>query len=274
MSRIGLHLRLEDSLVAVAKQAIQLEIPFFQSFLTVRTENGSLFVPSDREITQFRKLCDRRFTQMYAHAPFWLNLADPARSSVDGLWNHVMLAQRLGFTHMIIHPGSSVRATKQQGIEMVARTLNQIFKKESSVTIVLENTAHGVRAVGSDIDDLCMIRSLLDKPEKLQFCIDTAHAHVYGYALHTIETMHAFLDTVMMRFGKDAIGLLHLNDASDDQGSFKDRHALLGAGTLGEEALRSTLLHAMLQQVPVIVEPPVLTHEALGDLYGTVQGWQ
>lgn len=273
MSRIGLHLRLEDSLLTVAEQAMKLEIPFFQSFLTVRTENGSLFVPSDREITQFRKFCDRQFTQMYAHAPFWLNLADPARSSVDGLWNHLMLAQRLGFTHMIIHPGSSVRATKQQGIEMVARTLNQLLKKESAVTIVLENTAHGARAVGSDIDDLCMIRSLLDKPEKVQFCIDTAHAHVYGYELHTIEMMRTFLDSVVMRIGTEAIGLLHLNDASDAQGSFKDRHALLGAGTLGEEVLKSTLLHAGLINIPIIIEPPLLTHDALDTLYNRVQSW-
>ena len=274
MSRIGLHLRLEDSLLNVARQAIALELPFFQSFLVVRAHNGSLLVPSDREITQFRKLCERRFTYLYAHAPFWLNLADPARSSLDGLWNHLMLAQRLGFTHLIIHPGSSVRATKQQGIEMVSRTLNQVLKRESTVTIVLENTAHGERAVGSDIDDLFHIRSLLDKPEKVQFCIDTAHAHVYGYQLYTPAMMDTFLHEVIQRFGVDAIGLLHLNDASDLHGSFKDRHALLGMGTLGEQPLRATIQYNPLHQVPIIIEPPVLAHEALGDLYTVVQEWQ
>lgn len=273
MSRIGFHLRLEDSLITVAKQAISLELPFFQSFLIVRTKNGSLLVPSDREVTQFRKLCERRFTQLYAHAPFWLNLADPARSSLDGLWNHMLLAQRLGFTHLIMHPGSTVRATKLQGIQMVAHTLNQVFKRESSVTVVLENTAHGERAVGSDIEDLLLIRSLLDKPEKVQFCIDTAHAHVYGYDLSTPSMMEAFLDDVVKRFGINALALLHLNDASEVHGSFKDRHALLGMGTLGEKSLRSTIDYASLGHVPIIVEPPVLTPEALGDLYSMVQKW-
>lgn len=274
MSRIGLHVRLEDSLLTVAQQAIALELPFFQSFLAVRAKEGKLFMPSDREVTQFRKLCERHFTRLYAHAPFWLNLADPARSSLDGLWKHSMLAQRLGFTHLIIHPGSSVLASKQEGIEMVARTLNQLFKKESSVTIVLENTAYGDRAVGSTIEDLCTIRALLDKPEKVQFCIDTAHAHVYGYTINSAEAMENFLAYVCQTLGADAISLLHLNDASDDHGSFKDRHAVLGEGTIGESALKAVLQYDALKELPIIIEPPVLSHAELAHVYGMVRRWQ
>src|ERR1700722_4319225 len=159
-----------DSLVTVAHQAIALELPYFQTFLITQQKDGSLIVPSEYEITQFRKLCEKRFSRMYAHASFWLNLADPARSSFDGLWRQLLLAQRLGFTHLIVHPGSSVNATKQEGIEMVARTLNQLLKRETSMTIMLENTAHGNRAVGSDLADLAQMRSLLDKPERVQFC--------------------------------------------------------------------------------------------------------
>jgi apurinic endonuclease APN1 len=274
VSRIGLHLRLEDSLVPVATQALELELPFFQSFIGVRAKEGKLFMPSDYEVTQFRKLCDRRFTQLYAHAPFWLNLADPARSSLQGLWNHIMLAQRLGFTHLIVHPGSSVHASKQQGIEMVARTINELFKKEFSLTLVLENTAHGATAVGSDIGDLCAIRALLDKPERVQFCIDTAHAHAYGYEVNSAESMHTFLDSVCATLGADAIGLLHLNDASDHHGSFKDRHALLGTGTVGEAALKATMSYEKFNHIPIIVEPPFMMHDALVNLYSMVQSWE
>ena len=273
MSRMGLHLRVEQSLLAIAHQAINLELPYFQSFLMGHTPDSGVIVPSDRDVMQFRKLCEKRFPYLYAHAPFWLNLADPARSSLDGLWQQVVLAQRLGFTHLTVHPGSSVRATKQQGIEMVARTLNGLFKKESTVTILLENTAHGKKAVGSDITDLRMIRDLLDKPEKLQFCIDTAHAHVYGYTVNSINSMHTFLQYVQSELGDNSIGLLHLNDASDLHGSFKDRHALIGTGTIGEFALKTAFYHDTLTHVPVIVEPPVLSDAEMAVMYNTIRCW-
>jgi len=273
VSRIGLHLRLENSLVRVAAQAIALEMTTFQSFLMVPTHDGTLYVPSDREITQFRKLCEKRFTTLYAHAPFWLNLADPTRSSLDGLWRQVLLAQRLGFTHLIVHPGSSVQASKSDGIAMVARTLNALFRKKSSVTVLLENTAHGNRSVGSDIHDLSLIRALLDKPEKLQFCIDTAHAHAYGYAVNSAESMHNFLQSVHTKLGEGSIGLLHLNDTLEECGSYKDRHALLGAGTVGKDALQAALRYEQWSHIPVIVEPPVILEKELVALYRDTNSW-
>lgn len=273
MSRIGLHLRVTDSLRAVAHQALALQLPHFQSFLFARDAHGDLLMPSDREVMQFRKLCEKRFPVLYAHAPFWLNLADPARSSLEGLWKQVQLAQRLGFTHLIMHPGSSVAASRADGIAMVARTLNSLLKKEFSVKLVLENTAHGNNAVGSSITDLRMIRELLDQPDRVQFCIDTAHAHAYGYTVDSPEAMTTFLQTVSAELGTASIGLLHLNDASDLHGSFRDRHALIGDGKLGIASLQAALQHELCAQIPVIVEPPVMTDQELADLYLKMQSW-
>lgn len=270
MSGLGLHLRVTDSLVSVAKQAIAFELPYFQAFLVTQQKNGALIIPSEIEITQFRKLCEKRFSQLYAHATFWLNLADPAHSSLDGLWRQVMLAQRLGFTHLIVHPGSCGSATKQEGIEMVARTLNQLYKKETTITILLENTAHGNRAVGSDLADLVQMRNLLDKPERVQFCIDTAHAHAYGYDLITMAPFLALLDTII---GMENIGLLHLNDASDVVGSCKDRHAIVGEGMIGHAPLTMVYRQWCAREMPIIIEPPVMSDGELKRLYEKVCGW-
>jgi deoxyribonuclease IV len=273
MSRIGLHLRVTDSLLAVAHQAVALELPHFQSFLMGRDAHDQLLIPSDREITQFRKVCEKRFSRLYAHAPFWLNLADPARSSLEGVWKQIQLAQRLGFTHLIMHPGSSVQASRQEGIAMVARTLNGLLKKQFDITLVLENTAFGNRAVGSDITDLAMIRALLDKPERVQFCIDTAHAHSYGYAINSADSMQQFLRSVHATLGIESVGLLHLNDTSEANGSFHDRHALIGTGMLGEASLRAAFQHPLCAQVPIIIEPPQMAPEELAELYKKMQAW-
>jgi len=274
VSQVGLHLRLDDSLIAVANQALALELPVFQSFVVGQTATGHIKIPTDQEITKFRKICEKRFTKLYAHGSFWLNLADPLRSSLDGVWYQVQLAQRLGFTHLILHPGSSVKATKQEGIEMVARTLNQLFKKQSSITILLENTAHGNRAVGSSLEDLAAIRALLDIPEKLYFCLDTAHAHVYGYTVNSAAAMTNFLHTAETILGNNTINLLHLNDASDASGSCKDRHAILGTGTLGDAALHAAHAYAQERGLPLIIEPPLMGRTQLQALYNSVVSWQ
>lgn len=272
MLHVGLHLRVVDSLPALAQQASMLGLPFFQSFLSVPSSTGWM-TPSAQEITYFRKMCEKKFSRMYAHGAFWLNLADPARSSLDGLWDEMLLAQRLGFTHLIMHPGSSVKGTKQQGIEMVARTLNKLFLKESQVQLVLENTAHGNRAVGSDLKDLYAIRALLDKPEKLLFCIDTAHAHAYGYEVRSPEGMRTFLNLIDHVLGVDAVALLHLNDACEEHGSFKDRHAILGEGTLGEAVLKIAYHEYVRRNIPIIIEPPAMAHDDLLKLYNNVKNW-
>lgn len=273
MAQFGLHLRVADSLVAVAHQAIALELAYFQAFLMTPDKQGTLIVPSEREITQFRKLCEKRFERIYGHASFWLNLADPARSSLDGLWRQVMLAQRLGFTHLIVHPGSCGSTSKKEGIEMVARTLNQLFRRETTIMVVLENTAHGNRAVGSDLADLAQMRSLLDRPDRVQFCLDTAHAHAYGYTVNDAVMMHQFLQMAESLLGTDALALLHLNDASDQIGSGKDRHAVLGEGTIGQPALEVAYHFFGARKIPIILEPPVMSDPALEQLYKKVQNW-
>ncbi|HML19249.1 MAG TPA: TIM barrel protein, partial [Candidatus Dependentiae bacterium] len=70
-----------------------------------------------------------------------------------------------------------------EGIDELARSLNYVMKYEREITIVLENTTHGNLSVGSDITDFKLLRAKLDYPERISFCIDTAHAYSYGYDL-------------------------------------------------------------------------------------------
>jgi deoxyribonuclease IV len=273
VNHIGLHLRVNDSLATVAQHALQLSMPFFQSFLHIPLDN-SFRLPSEYEITHFRKICGQHFSSLYAHGSFWLNLADYTQSSHDGLWRQILLAQRLGFTHFIVHPGSFVYGTKKQGIEMVARTLNKLFSKELSVQVVLENTAHGNRAVGSDLSDLYAIRTLLNKPEKVMFCIDTAHAYVYGYDIQSPIGMQEFLTAAGALFGIRSIALVHLNDAYEQQGSFQDRHAVAGTGNLGESVLKMAYNFCCAHTIPMITEPPHMSEKDLEILYKNIKNWR
>ena len=49
---------------------------------------------------------------------------------------------------------------------------------------------------------------------------------------------------------------LHLNDSKNPYGSHKDRHELLGQGSLGESAFKAIVNHPVLRKLPMILETP------------------
>jgi deoxyribonuclease-4 len=256
MGRIGLHLRVADSLVSVAQQAIDWSLPFFQSFVLLQI-NKKAVVPSYQEIRAFRILCEPHFEDLFAHGSFWLNLACPQTHSINAFRREMLLAKTLGFTHLVVHPGNvQDMYTRQEGVSAVARTINRVMRYERDVTLVLENTAHGKRSVGSDFFDFVALRAELDYPERVLFCLDTAHAHAYGYHVCTSEEVDAFILFLHTMLGLQNIALIHLNDACEAHGSKIDKHALLGEGLLGEVGLQRFASHQDLMHVPIILELP------------------
>jgi deoxyribonuclease IV len=263
VSRIGLHLRVTDSLVSVAQQALSFSVPFFQSFVLLRIQKKAV-IPSREEVRAFRTFCEPHFNSLYAHGSLWLNLACTSQQSLYILRQEMSLAKMLGFTHLVVHPGHLYdEDTRDDGIAAVAYTINTLMRYERDIILVLENTAHGKQAVGSDFADFLLLREKLQYPDRVLFCVDTAHAHAYGYALctrHDVDTFVLFLDQMI---GLQNIALIHLNDACEARGSKIDKHAVLGEGLLGSEGLHRLASHEALLHVPIILELPTDSPESV-----------
>ncbi len=274
MSRVGLHLRVDTSLVHVAQQAIDLSLPFFQSFV-VRQVGKRFAWPTRHEEIAFRALCEQHFTTLFAHGSFWINLAHTQRCGAWALKRELACAKRLGFTHLVVHSGCATGAQdRTAGIDAVVRTLNKVLRHERDITLVLENTAHGNLSVGSDILDFVQIREKLEHPERVRFCVDTAHAYAYGYALGTQKEVDSFVHFLDETLDVANIALIHLNDTCDDHGSRMDRHALLGEGTLGVASLKQFIEHKKLRNIPVILEPPVAPTAHIVRALDVARQWQ
>jgi deoxyribonuclease-4 len=154
--------------------------------------------------------------------------------------------------------GSCSNAQNQEArIDSLARTLNTITKHEHDIIFVLENTVHTNKSVGSDLQDFYHLKQKLEFPERIAFCIDTAHAHAYGYNI--IDMQQNFIDLIDQTMGISNLALIHLNDAMHERGSHIDKHAPLGKGCIGENALKSFALHPSLSSVPLILELPILS---------------
>ena len=153
MKRVGLHLRLNGSLMHVAHKAVRLQLPFFQCFFVLITTN-KMIRPSAQEIKEFVSFRAQHFGSLYLHGSYWINLSSLEHNGYHVLQKELELAKKLAFTHMVLHSGSAKGAKqKVEGIDMLARVLNTLFKTEHEINILLENTAHGNFSIESGLQD-------------------------------------------------------------------------------------------------------------------------
>lgn len=271
--RIGLHVRLNDSIVAMAQQAIRMELPFFQCFFLSLTTN-KLIQPSGQEIREFLTLRREHFDALYLHGSYWINLASLENNGYHILRRELALAKRLEFTHLVLHPGSAKGAReKNEGIDALARMLNRLLFYEHGINVILENTAHGNMSVGSDLQDFQQLLQKLDQPERISFCIDTSHAHAFGYDVIDSAHQAAFVDLLDELIGLERIVLIHLNDTKEKRGARIDRHDILGQGKLGDVALKHFIMQPRIAHIPVLLELPALSEDEELALLRKVISW-
>lgn len=257
---IGLHLRLTNTLSEVLEKAIRVKTPIMQCFLI--TQTGQRYAEFTEEELQKCKELREKVGTMYLHASYWVNLAGCRRNGWKNFQKEIELGKQLGFSHIIIHPGSATGCeNKEQGIEYLARALNKTLTMHDDIKIVLENTAHAKRTVGGNLNDFKQLLTMIDEPDRIGFCLDTAHAHSYGYDVITPEGQDIFLEQVVDAIGQHRIDLLHINETQEKCGSYIDRHANFGDGQIGNEALKRFMNHPVCKDVPVILEIPLMEKE-------------
>jgi deoxyribonuclease IV len=261
---IGLHLRLKNSLTQTLQEAISLNLPSFQFFLTKQT-TGKYITLNHKDIDEFCQLKKSYIGDIFIHSSYWIN---PATSNKDAFNNsklflrrELKIAKKLEIKYLVLHAGSAKGhrlndddpTGKKYGIQTVVKILNNVLKHEPDVFVLLENSAHGKQTIGNDFMDLALIREGIDFPERIGFCLDTAHAFSYGYNLDPIDE---FLELMDKTIGIDNIQLIHFNDTFDAHGSMQDRHALPGQGKIGTATLLKFINHPRLLPIPKIIEHP------------------
>ncbi len=270
MAKVGLHLRIKSTMKELIERALRLELPFFQSFLI--HQKSKAYITCTKELITLCSLQGDCFDRRYVHGSYFINLASSYRQRI--LKKEIELAKRLSFTHVVFHPGAMTDVVEREiGIDRIAKTLDTILKRENDLIIVLENSAHAQKSLGGSLEELALIRSKLEHPEKVQFCLDTAHAYVFGYNIQDDESRHKFIEQAATLLGKESLALIHLNDTQESLGSRIDRHCIVGQGCLGKDVLKKFITHPLLKDVPIILELPELSEEKESKLLKEVQLW-
>lgn len=275
MRKIGLHLGITSTLNDLIQRAIGFELPFFQCFFTGR-KTGKIMVPGDQDVREFLSLRRIYFNKLYAHASYLINLASIDCRYHPLLSKEIELAQRLEFTHMVIHPGAVKKIEdKSASIDAIVRVINYLLKKERSIQFLLENSAYGERAIGSNIEDFQLLLTRLDQPERIGFCIDTAHVHVAGYDIISSQGYEQFIKLLERTIGLEKIKLIHLNGTQELCGSCVDRHSYIGdeQAILSEAGLKRFVHDERLINIPMLTEPPAIAENDERRMLVKVNEW-
>lgn len=255
---VGCHLSASDGFTAMGRTALSIGANTFQFF--TRNPRGSKAKAIDpADVAAFLQLAEEHhFGTLVAHAPYTINPCSKDERTRE--FARLTLAddlQRMEFVPGNVynfHPGSHTGQGIETGITQIAETLNAILTPDIHTTVLLETMAGKGSEVGSRFEELREIIDRVELDDKMGVCLDTCHVSDAGYDIS------GDLDGVLTEFDR-VIGLhrlkaVHVNDSLNPLGAHKDRHARIGEGYLGAEALGRVVRHPALAGLPFVLETP------------------
>ena len=258
MLTIGCHLSSSKGYLAMGKTAVSIDANTFQ-FFTRNPRGGNAKALDETDVKDYLAYAAQNgINHILAHAPYTLNgcsadehLRDFARRTMeDDL-------RRLEFTPgncYNFHPGSHVGQGVETGVAYISDMLNQILTPQHQTTVLLETMSGKGSEVGRNFEELREILDRVQLSDKMGVCLDTCHVWDGGYDI--VNHLDEVLDEFDRVIGLKRLKAVHLNDSMNDLGSHKDRHAKLGEGKIGLEALTRVVNHPALRKLPFYLETP------------------
>lgn len=255
---IGCHLSSSKGYLAMGKEALRIGANDFQFF--TRNPRGGSAKPLDlddvRAFEKFRK--ENGIISVLAHAPYTMNACAKDEGlrqfAKETMLDDVNRLEHIEGALYNFHPGSHVGQGEDVGINLIADMLNSIITKDQKTTILLETMAGKGSEVGRNFEEIKAIIDKVELNEKLGVCLDTCHVFDGGYDV--VNDLDGVINEFDKIIGLDRLKAIHLNDSMNYLGCHKDRHAKIGEGGIGLEAITKIINHPSLRNLPFFLETP------------------
>nr|MBQ8244905.1 deoxyribonuclease IV [Oscillospiraceae bacterium] len=257
MGYFGCHLSAAKGNAAMVKTALSIGANTFAFF--TRNPRGSRAKPEDpadcaKAVTLLE---ENRFGPLVAHGAYTMNLctadAEARAFAAEVLEEDLRRMAALPGNFYNFHPGSHVGQGVDAGIGYIADALKKALRHDYPVTVLLETMAGKGSEIGGRFEELKAILDAVGSGH-MGVCLDTCHVYDGGYDI--VQNLEGVLSEFDRIIGLDKLMALHLNDSKNPFASHKDRHELLGEGSLGLDTFRRIVNHPMLKDKPMILETP------------------
>ncbi len=260
---IGSHVgyKKDSGLVGSVKEALSYNANTFMFYTGAPQNTKRLPIDLEKVKEAEQLMKDNKIAKenVIVHAPYIINLATDdlvkREFSCNFLKEEIKRVETLGFSYLVLHPGSHVGAGTDKGIQNIADSLNKIIDKDTKVVILLETMAGKGTEVGKNFEELESIISRIKQKENIGVCLDTCHINDAGYDLNYFDKV---LDSFDKIIGLDKLKCIHVNDSKNIMGSHKDRHENIGYGHIGFDNLINIIYNKRLDNIPKILETPYI----------------
>ncbi len=255
---LGCHISIANGFEAAAKDAVSIGANSFQ-FFTRNPRGGSAKALDENDLKAYEEIAqEHNFGPLLAHAPYTMNLAS-AKERVREFALEVLLddyerIKRIKNARYLFHPGSHVGQGVEQGIEYIVTALNKLLKDDQGPWIMLEGMSGKGTEIGYAFDELRQIIQGVNHSKRLGVCLDTCHMHSAGYDI--VNDLPGVLKEFDEKIGLDKVRGVHINDNMNQFNSRKDRHAKIGEGSIGTEAIVKFMQTPEFKGLPFNLETP------------------
>lgn len=258
MNYIGCHLSIGRGYFSMAKLAKEIGANTFQ-FFTRNPRGGAMKKIDEEDMRLFNAfLLENDFGKVVAHAPYTLNpCSDKERVREFG---RSVIKEDLEIMEMMpgniynFHPGSHVGQGIDVGIQYTTDLLNEVLSEDMTTIVAIETMAGKGTEIGRNFSEIKRIIDGVDLNEKVGVCLDTCHVFESGMDIR--EGIDELLLNFDREIGLEKLVALHLNDSKNECGARKDRHELIGKGSIGLETFSEIVNDERLQKLPLILETP------------------
>lgn len=261
---IGAHVSFKSAtqLLGSVKEALSYGANTFMIYTgapqsTMRSKIDPLLT---KEAILLMKDNNMNIKNIIVHAPYIINLANPNKMNfgISFLKKEIERNSLLGIKYIVLHPGNMVDVTKEEALDNIIFSLNEVLNNDLDVTICLETMAGKGSELGKSLEEIKYIIEKVNYKNKIGVCLDTCHLNDAGYDITNIDKFLLEFDNII---GLSYIKCIHLNDSKNERSSHKDRHANIGFGTIGFDNLIKIAYHDKLKDIPKILETPYIKDE-------------
>ncbi|MBQ8511182.1 MAG: deoxyribonuclease IV [Clostridia bacterium] len=261
MFTIGCHLSTEGGYRSMGERILAIGGVSFQYF-TKNPKGGKQNKPADPDdVAALLDLIRENGLRMpLAHAPYTYNpcakheeVREYSRQSMRG---ELEFLESLPGSLYNFHPGCHVGQGVETGMDYIAGMLDAVLWDGMRTTVLLETMAGKGTEIGRSFEELASMIARVDEGlrDNLGVCLDTCHVSDAGYDI--IGDLDGVLREFDRCIGIDRLRAVHLNDSANPFASHKDRHAKIGEGSIGLEAITRIINHPTLKNLPFYLETP------------------
>lgn len=258
MYKLGCHLSTSNGLKKMGETAVKINANTFQ-FFTRNPRGGKAKALDQSDVDGLKAILEEhKIGDILAHSPYTLNMASAnpkTREFSKMVFNDDLeRMKKLPCNLYNFHPGSHTGIGIEEGTKYIAEIINEGLTEDIDTWVLLETMSGKGTEIGYTFEEIKLIIEQVNYSEKMGVCLDTCHVFSAGYDI--VNDLEGVLEKFDKLLGLDRIKAVHLNDSMNPFNSRKDRHAGIGEGEIGLDALIEFITHPKLKHLPFILETP------------------